>query len=130
MLPGCPASSLPSQYFRAELLKHLKYPDLSYRKYDEREIINPERQENRAFLDLKAGQCITHSQLSQFRSSFNFIRLVNVMVYSICLFLEKEDLKKGNFYALDSTELAEKISIYPLFKQKIGNQNVRFYHGI
>jgi hypothetical protein len=121
---------LPSQYFRAELLKHLKYPELSYRKYDEREINNPERQENRAFLDLKPGQCITHSQLSQFRSSLNFTQLVNVMIYFICLFLDEKALGRGTFYALDSTELAEKISNYPLFKQKIGNQNIRFYQDI
>ena len=121
---------LPSQYFRAELLKHLKYPEISYRKYDEREINNPERQENRAFLDLKPGQSITHSQLSQFRSSLTFTQLVNVMVYFICLFLDEKDLERGNFYALDSTELAEKISNYPLFKRKIGNQNIRFYQDI
>jgi len=121
---------LPSQYFRAELLKHLKYPELSYRKYDKREINNPERQENRAFLGLKPDQCITHSQLSQFRSSLSFTQLVNVMVYFICLFLDEKDLGRGTFYALDSTELAEKISNYPLFKQKIGNQNIRIYQDI
>jgi hypothetical protein len=121
---------LPSQYFRAELLKHLKYPELSYRKYDEREINNPEREENRVFLDLKAGQRITHSQLSQFRSSLSFTQVVNVMVYFICLFLEAKALGAGTFYALDSTELAERISNYPLFKQKIGNQNIRIYQDI
>lgn len=121
---------LPVQFFRAELLKHLKYPELSYRKFDEKEINNPERKENRAFIGLKRNQSISHSQLSTFRSSVTFKKLVNVMVYFICLFLEKKPLSSSTFYAMDSTEIAAKISPYPLFKIKIGNQHVRIYQDI
>ena len=121
---------LPVQFFKAELLKHLKYPELSYRKYAEREINNAERKENRAFIGLKRDQSISHSQLSQFRSSVTFKKLVNVMIYFICLFLEKKPLSKSTFYAMDSTEVAAKTSPYPLFKMKIGDKNVRVYQDI
>ena len=120
----------PVHFFKAELLKHLKYPELSYRKYDEREINNPERKENRAFIGLKRDQSISHSQLSQFRSSVTFKKLVNVMVYFICLFLEKKPLSSATFYAMDSTEIAAKTSPYPLFKMKIGDKQVRVYQDI
>lgn len=53
---------LPVNFFRAELLKHLKYPEISYRKFDEREINNPERKENRAFIGIDRNKSITHHQ--------------------------------------------------------------------
>ena len=121
---------LPVQFFKAELLKHLKYHEFSYRKYAEREINNAERKENRAFIGLKRDQSISHSQLSQFRASVTFKKLVNVMVYFICLFLEKKSLSSSTFYAMDSTEIAVKTSPYPLFKMKIGDKNVRVYQDI
>ncbi len=123
-------SIIPVQLFRAELLKHLKYPELSYRKYANREINNEERKENRIFIGLKRGKQISHSQLSQFRSSVNFGQLTNVMVYFICLFLKEVSLSSSTFYAVDSTELAAKVSPYPLFKQKIGDQTIRFYQDL
>ncbi len=123
-------SLIPVQLFRAELLKHLKYPELSYRKYAEREINKEERKENRTFIGLKRGQQISHSQLSQFRSSVKFGQLTNVMVYFICLFLEKVSLSSSTLYAVDSTELAAKVSPYPLFKLKIGGQYIRFYQEL
>jgi len=101
----------PVQYFRAELLKSLKYPEISYRKFAEKEINNKERKENRAFIGIKKEQQISHNQLSQFRSSLDFSRLVNVMVYFICLFLDKKEISNSTFYAVDSTELAAKTSV-------------------
>lgn len=121
---------IPVQLFRAELLKHLKYPELSYRKYAAREINNEERKENRTFIGLKRGQEISHSQLSQFRSSVNFGQLTNIMVYFICLFLEKRPLSSSSFYAVDSSEIAAKVSPYPLYKLKIGGQYIRFYQDL
>ena len=107
----------PVQYFKAELLKSLKYPELSYRKYLEREINNKERKENRAFIGLKRSQKIHHSQLSNFRASLSYSTLINVMVYFISLFLNHKNLSKDLIYAVDSSELAEKICSYPLFKK-------------
>ncbi len=120
----------PVQFFKAELLKHLKCAEFSYRKYTEQEINNPERKEYRAFIGLKADQKISHSQLSQFRSSLSFRQLTNVMVYFICLFLEKKPLSDSTFYAMDSTEIAAKTNPYPLFKIKIGGKAVRVYQDI
>ncbi len=120
----------PVQFFKAELLKNLKYAEFSYRKYTANEINNPERQEYRAFIGLKRDQSISHSQLSQFRSGLTFNKLVNVMVYFICLFLENKPLSPATFYAMDSTEVAAKISPYPLFKMKLGDKWIRVYQDL
>jgi hypothetical protein len=119
----------PVHFFRAELLKNLKYAEFSYRKY-EHEINNPERQEYRAFIGLKPQQSISHSQLSQFRSGLTFNKLLNVMVYIICLFLDNKPLSPATFYAMDSSEIAAKTSPYPLFKMKLGDKWVRVYQDI
>jgi hypothetical protein len=52
------------------------------------------------------------------------------MVYFICLFLENKPLSPATFYAMDSTEVAAKISPYPLFKMKLGDKYVRVYQDI
>jgi hypothetical protein len=120
----------PVHFFRAELLKNLKCAELSYRKYTTNEINNPERKEYRAFIGLKSDQSTSHSQLSQFRSALTFNKLLNVMVYFICLFLENKPLSPATFYAMDSTEIAAKTSPYPLFKMKLGDKYVRVYQDI
>jgi hypothetical protein len=120
----------PVHFFRAELLKNLKYAELSYRKYTTNEINNPERKAYRAFIGLKSDQSISHSQLSQFRSALTFKKLLNVMVYFICLFLENKPLSPATFYAMDSTEIAAKTSPYPLFKMKLGDKWIRVYQDI
>jgi len=120
----------PVQLFKAELLKSLKYPELSYRKFCEKEINNNERKENRAFIGLKANKKIDHSQLSQFRSNLPYEKLVNVMVYFIHLFLNEKKLSKNIFYAVDSTELAERIRTFPLAKIKVGAKHIRIYQDI
>ena len=120
----------PVQLFKAELLKSLKYPELSYRKFCKDEINNDERKENRAFIGLKPHKTIDHSQLSQFRSSMPYNKLVNVMVFFIHLFLNKKQLSKNIFYAVDSTDLAERINNYPIAKIKVGDKEVRIYRDI
>ena len=120
----------PVHFFKAELLKNLKYAELSYRKYTKNEINNPERKQYRAFIGLKHDQSISHSQLSQFRTGMPFKKLLNVMVYFICLFLENKPLSPATFYAMDSTEIAAKTSPYPLFKMKLGDKWIRVYQDI
>ena len=120
----------PFQFFKAELLKQLKYSELAYRKYTPREINNPERKENRAFLGLKAGQSLTHDQLSKFRGTLDYNRLINVLVYFIALFLADKGLGDASFHAVDSTELAVKVNPYPLFKTTVNGEKVRFYSDI
>jgi hypothetical protein len=121
---------LPAQYFKAELLKHLRYAELSYRKFCKQEINNAERKENRAFLGIGKGQNIDHSQLSQFRSAMTFEQSLNLMIYFICLFFEHKELDENLFYVVDSTELAAKINSCPLFKIKVGQETIRFYQDI
>lgn len=120
----------PFQFFKAELLKQLKYAELAYRKYSPREINNPERKENRAFLGLKTGEQITHDQLSKFRGALDYNRLINVLVYFIALFLTDKGLGEAFFHAVDSTELAVKVNPYPLFKTTVNGEKVRFYSDI
>jgi hypothetical protein len=120
----------PVQYFRAELLKSLKYPEITYRKFCEKEINNKERKENRAFIGLKRSQKIAHGQLSTFRSSLSFEQMLNVMVYFIYLFIKTYKFSKNTFYGVDSTELAAKVNPYPLAKLKIGDKKVRIYSDL
>lgn len=117
----------PFQFFKAELLKQLKFPEIAYRKYARCEINNPERKENRAFIGLKNGDRITHDQLCKFRGSVDYNRLINILVYFIILFLDSKDLGEASFHAVDSTELPVKINPYPLFKTKVNGETIRFY---
>ncbi len=120
----------PVHLFKAELLRSLKYPEISYRKFCNREINNKERKENRAFIGLKGKQKIHHFQLSKFRSELSYDRQLNVMVYFIYLFLKAKNLSKNLVYAVDSTELAEKINSYPLVELKVGKEKIRLYQDI
>jgi len=74
---------LPSHFFRAELLKAIKYPEIAYRKFCTKECIGKDRKQNRVFIGLPLNEkkTIDHTQLSQFRTRFTFSQLVNVLVY-------------------------------------------------
>ena len=52
------------------------------------------------------------------------------MVEFIHLFLKEKPLSESTFYAVDSTELAERISNFPLAKLKVGDKQVRIYQDI
>ena len=84
----------PSNFLRAELLKSIKYPEISYRKFcgedktyqGHKEInsyIGMENKQNRIFigLPLNKKKMISHVQMSQFRASLSFEQLVNLSVY-------------------------------------------------
>jgi len=110
---------LPSVFFRAELLKSIKFPEVSYRKFcgdDKRyqghkkssPFIGMECKQNRAFIGLPLNriQMLHHVQLSQFRSSLTFVQLVNITVYFLGQ-LRKAGLLDGHLlHCVDSTELA------------------------
>jgi len=93
-------------------------------------IYNLDQKENRAFIGLTKKDSIHHSQLSKFRSSLSYATLINVMVYFIYVFLNNKKLSKNMVYAVDSTELAEKIRSYPLVKMKFNGQEIRLYQDI
>ncbi|MCI5158576.1 MAG: transposase, partial [Candidatus Electrothrix sp. AUS1_2] len=56
----------PSRLFRAELLKAIRYPEVSCRKFCSSEYMGQERKENRRFLGLPLNtkEIIDHTQLS------------------------------------------------------------------
>jgi hypothetical protein len=59
----------PSHYLRAELLKSLRYAEISYRKYCSDVINRMDSKRQRAFIHLPLHRAVTldHTQLSHFR---------------------------------------------------------------
>jgi len=109
----------PCNYLRAELLKSIKYPEISYRKFcgDDKSYkghkensgyIGMENKQNRIFigLPLKKKQMVNHVQMSQFRSSLSFMQLVNLTVYILYHFKRSGFLDGSIVHCVDSTELA------------------------
>ncbi len=121
---------LPAHCLRAELLKSLKYPELSYRKYCRTQINCMDHKENRVFvgLSLRKKETLDHSQLSQFRLGLTFSQMVNIMVYIIHLFLKSGRLdSKTTIHGVDSTELPAICNPRPLATFKIGKKKVKIY---
>lgn len=109
----------PSNFFRAELLKAIKYPEISYRKLcgDDKhyegykknnDFTGMDQKQNRAFIGLPLNKIkmITHNQLSTFRSALSFKQLVNLMVYILHHFKAAGYLGEDDIHCVDSTELA------------------------
>ncbi|MCP4986932.1 MAG: transposase [Colwellia sp.] len=123
----------PFQLLRAELLKCLKYPEISYRKYCSSQLNKLEQKENRAFvmLPLHKKLCISHSQLSQFRNGLSFSQLVNLMVYIIYLFKESGRIdSKSTIHAADSSEIPAICNPAPLATIEIKGKKVRIYSDL
>lgn len=121
----------PSHFFRAELLKAIKYPEISYRKFCTKEYMGRDRKENRVFmgLPLNKKKIIDHTQLSQFRSQLGFSQLVNVLVYVLHYFQKSGLLGEKVVHSVDSTELANYCK-KPLASIKIGKRNIRIYDDL
>ncbi len=120
----------PSHMLRAELLKSLKYPEISYRKYCATQVNNLQQKPNRAFVSLPLNKkvYISHSQLSQFRKGLTFSQLVNIMVYIIHLFIKSGRLdSRFVVHAIDSSELSAVCNPRPLATIKLGDKKVRIY---
>ncbi|BBO86449.1 hypothetical protein DSCO28_70150 [Desulfosarcina ovata subsp. sediminis] len=109
----------PCNMLRAEILKAIKYPEISYRKfcgddktYENHKETGPyigmENKQNRAFigLSLNRREMINHVQMSQFRSSLSFTQMINLNVYILYLLQSKGMLNPFNVHFVDSTELA------------------------
>lgn len=133
---------MPSVFLRAELLKAIKYPEISYRKfcgdngnYEGCKKDNPftgkDQKQNRAFigLPLNKNQFISHVQMSQFRNSLTFEQQVNLTVYILYHFNKSGLLKEGVLHCVDSTELAVD-SARPLATLKIKDKKIRIYNDI
>ncbi len=132
----------PSNFLRAELLKVVKYPEISYRKFcgddndyeghkEHSSYIGMENKQNRAFigLPLNRKKMLSHVQMCQFRSGLTFSQLVNLMVYILYHLRESGILDEGCVHCVDSTEL-------PVDRQhllavlKIKGKKIRIYDDI
>ncbi len=121
----------PSMFFRAELLKALKYPEISYRKFCDREYMGRERKQNRVFLGvpLHTADLIDHTQLSHFRTELSFVQMINLLVYSLHVFFGGGVLGDHLIHAIDSTEIANE-SFRPLASLEIQGQKIRIYDDL
>ncbi len=109
----------PSHFLRAELLKSIKYPEISYRKFCGEDksytghkanisYFGLDNKQNRAFIGLPLNKkmMISHVQMSQFRASLSFTQLVNLTVYILYHFQQRGFLDGRIVHCVDSTELA------------------------
>ncbi len=118
------------QLLRAEILKALKYPEISYRKFCATQLNDLRQKENRVFVGLPLHKKVSihHVQLCQFRGNLKFAQLVNFMVYILAVFLRQGPLKdRFMLYGVDSTELAAICDPRPLVSVRIRGKNVRIY---
>lgn len=124
----------PCQLLRAELLKSLKFPEVSYRKFCEDHVKPLAQKANRTFigLPLNRKQKITHGQLSTFRNRLEFRQLCNLTVYVIWLLFENKAFDHSfRLAGLDSTELAAFCNPHPLATITLPNgKKVRIYNEL
>ena len=121
----------PATLFRSELLKAIKYPEISYRKFCTEEYLGLDRKQNRVFIGLPLHKNITidHSQLSKFRSSLSFTQQVNLLVYTLHYFNQSGLLGDCVLHGVDSTELANDCRV-PLASVEIKGKKIRIYNDL
>ena len=121
----------PNNLFRAELLKAIRYPEISYRKFCTEEYLGLDRKQNRVFIGLPLHKktTIDHTQLCQFRSSLSFTQQVNLMVYILHHFKQSGLLGGCHLHGVDSTELANYCKT-PLASVEIKGKKIRIYNDI
>jgi hypothetical protein len=122
----------PSTLLRAELLKAIKYPEISYRKFCSEEYLGLDRKQNRVFcgLPLNRKEMIDHTRLSKFRSGLSFVQQVNLLVYFLHHFHQSGLLGDTVVHAVDSTELASDFCKRPLATVKINGKKIRIYNDL
>lgn len=122
---------LPSNLFRSELLKAIKYPEISYRKFCTEEYFGLDRKQNRVFtgLPLNKKEMIDHTQLSKFRNSLSFVQQINLLVYILYHFNKSGILGDSILHGVDSTEL-ETDCKRPLATLNINGQKIRVYNDL
>ena len=118
----------PYQLFRMELLKILKYPEISYRKFCTAEYFGMERKQNRRFvrLPLNTKDMVHHTELSHFRTGLHFRQVMNIFVYVLHYFYQSGCLDDTVIHGVDSTELPCETN-YPLCTVKIKGKKIRIY---
>ena len=118
----------PYQLFRMEILKIIKYPEISYRKFCTDEYFGKERKQNRRFirLPLNTKDQVHHTELCHFRQGLTFKHLMNVLVYILYHFYKSGCLENTVVHGVDSTELPAEIN-YPLCTIKVKGKKIRIY---
>ncbi len=121
----------PCNLFRAELLKAIKYPEISYRKFCTEDYLGLDRKQNRVFtgLSLSKKEMIDHTQLSKFRNSLTFVQQVNLLVYILHHFNQSGLIGDNVLHGIDSTELASDCK-RPLATLSIKGKKIRIYNDI
>lgn len=121
----------PYQLFRMELLKIIKYPEISYRKFCSDEYFGKERKQNRRFvkLPLNTKNQADHTELCHFRHSLRFHQLMNVLVYFLHHFHKSGCLENAVIHGVDSTELPSEVN-YPLCTIKVNGKKIRIYSDL
>jgi hypothetical protein len=121
----------PANLFRAELLKAIRYPEISYRKFCTEEYLGMDRKQNRVFcgLSLSKKDMIDHTQLSKFRTSLTFAQQLNLLVYILHHFNQSGLLGDNLLHGIDSTELASDCKL-PLATLDIKGKKIRIYNDI
>lgn len=118
----------PYQLFRMELLKTIKYPEISYRKFCSDEYFGRERKQNRRFvrLPLNIKMQADHTELCHFRRGLKFKQLMNVLVYFLHHFYKSGCLGNAVIHGVDSSELPSEAN-YPLCTIQIKGKKIRIY---
>jgi len=121
----------PANLFRAELLKAIKYPEISYRKFCTKDYLGLDRKQNRAFIGLPLNKksIVDHTQLCKFRSSLSSVQQMNLLVYILHHFKESGLLGDCHLHGIDSSELANDCKA-PLASVKIKDKKIRIYNDI
>jgi len=120
----------PAQLFRAELLKALRYAEMSYRKYCDLMLNRLENKTVRAFVHLPVHKKVRihHSQLSQFRTDLTISQMINLMVYVTHLLIKEVNIPQPfQICGVDSSDLASPCCPVPLATLIVGNKKVRIY---
>jgi len=133
---------MPGMFLRVELLKAVKYPEITYRKFcgdngdyeghkKDNAFTGKEQKVTMAFIGLPSNknQFIHHVRMSQFRNSLTFEQQVNQTVYILHHFNKSGLLKDGALHCVDSTESAVDIA-RPLAVLKVRGKNIRIYNDI
>jgi hypothetical protein len=122
---------LPYQLFRMEILKVIKYPEISYRKFCTDEYFGRERKQNRRFvrLPLNTKEQIDHTELCHFRASLSFTQLMNILVYILYYLHKSGCLENSIVHGIDSTELPSETN-YPLCVVEVKGKKIRIYSDL
>lgn len=118
----------PSNLFRVELLKAIRYQEISYRRFCTDEYLGKDRKKNRVFigLTLNSNRVIDPNHLSKLRSFLSFVQQVNLLVYILYHFKKSGFLGDNILHGVCSTELASDCKL-PLATLDIRGKKVRIY---